>query len=173
VTTAAETRKVNLARARKIERHLRPPTLPVGVKFWKPGDSIPPEAGVQSPYKYTWCEFLSLVRNNGADDRETFLVRKDDLTCHIAPAILGFEDMPPDLAAGKLLGEIHFLTNELCATAVETIPKVPFRVEAITIGPLEDLQVEPWTERCGSRAADSWSSTPMGAARAATQLLSR
>jgi len=143
VTATDKIRKVNLARARKIERHLRPPTLPVGVKFWKPGDTIPPEAGIQSPFKYTWCQFLSLVRNNGADDRETFLVREEDITCHIAPSILGLEDMPPDLAAGKLLGEIHFLTEELCATAVETIPRVPFRVAAITIGPLEDLRVEP------------------------------
>ena len=126
MTPADEIRKVNLARARKIERHLRLPTLPVGVRFWKPGEPIPPEAGKTPEMKHTWCQYLSITRNNGADDREILLVRLEDITCHIAPAILGLEDMPPDLAAGKLLGEIHFLTNELCASAVATIPKVPF-----------------------------------------------
>jgi uncharacterized protein (DUF169 family) len=138
-----EIKKANLARARKVERHLRPPTLPVGVRFWRENEEIPANAGVKSPYKYTWCQFLSLVRNNGADDRETFLVEIEDITCHIAPAILGLEEMPKELAEGKLLGQIHFITDELCADAVATIPKVPFRVKAITIGPLMDLEVTP------------------------------
>lgn len=136
-------RKANLARARKIERHLRPPTLPVGIRFWREGERIPPEAGTKSQFQYTWCQFLSLIRNNGADDREILLVKREDITCHIAPAILGYEEVPEELAAGKLLGKIHFINWELCADATAKIPKVPFRTVAITIGALEDLPVTP------------------------------
>ena len=136
-----EIRKANLARARKIERHLRLPTLPVGIKFWKEGETIPLNAGVKAKSRHTYCQFLSMVRNNGADDRQIFLVEKDDLTCHFATAILGFEDMTREVAEGK--GGIHFYDSELCAGAFETIPKIPFRVKAITIGVLEDLPLVP------------------------------
>ena len=74
-----EIRKVNLARARKIERHLRPPTLPVGIRFWRQDDEIPANAGDTLPAKHTWCQILSIVRNNGADDRQTFLVKREDI----------------------------------------------------------------------------------------------
>jgi len=140
-----EIRKANLARARKIERHLRPPTLPVGIRFWREGETIPDNAGAKAPHSYTWCEFLSLIRNNGADDRQHLLVKREDIICHIAPAILGFEEVPPDLAAGKLLGGIHFENIELCADATAKIPKIPFRTKAITIGALEDLPIVPDT----------------------------
>ena len=138
-----EIRKVNATRARKIERHLRPPTLPVGIRFWRENDEIPANAGSSPPAKHTWCQLLSIVRNNGADDRQTFLVKRDDIICAIAPALLGFEDIPKDIAAGQLLGEIHFETMQLCAEATATIPRVPFKVKAISIGPLEDFNMTP------------------------------
>ena len=137
----AKIRKANLARARIIERHLRPPTMPVGVKFWKEGDTIPANAGVKWHSKQTYCQFLSIVRNNGADDREVLLIEKDDLTCQFAWSILGYEDMPPSVAEGN--GGIHFYDAELCRSAMATIPKIPFRVKAITIGALMDLPLVP------------------------------
>ena len=136
-----EIRKANLARARKIERHLRPPTLPVGVRFWREGETIPPNAGVKSEFKHTYCQFLSFVRYDGADDREIFLIEKEDLTCHLAMGILGYEDMPKNVTEGN--AGIHFYDTDLCVSAMETIPRIPFRVKAITIGALEDLPIVP------------------------------
>ena len=136
-----EIRKANLARARKIDKHFRPPTLPVGVKFWREGETIPDNAGVKPRAKHTYCQFLSMVRNNGADDREIVVIEKDDITCPWAKGILGFEDMPKDVA--ESLAGIHFYDRDLCVSAMDTIPKIPFRVKAITIGALEDLPLVP------------------------------
>lgn len=141
--TVADVKKQNRVRARKIERHLRPASLPVGVKFWKKGDTIPPEAGHKPSTKFTWCEYVSFIRNNGADDREILLIRLEDVTCTAATALLGLEPMSESLKKGELLGEIHFETKELAASAFATTPRVPFSTEAITIGALEDLPVEP------------------------------
>lgn len=136
-------REENLARARKIERHLRPSTLPVGVKFWKTGEQIPKEAGTPPKQRHAWCQFVSIARCNGSDARDIFLVKKEDIACHIAPGILGMEEIPEWIADGGLLGEIHFATKELCKAAVDTIPRMPVNTQAITIGPLEDLELEP------------------------------
>lgn len=137
------TSQKNLARARKIERHLRPPTLPVGVKFWKKGEQIPSEAGKSPEQKHSWCQFVSNARFNGSDKRDIVLVRQEDIICHVAPGVLGFEEWPDEIKEGGALGEIHFATKELCATAMRTVPRMPVNTQAITIGALEDLPVEP------------------------------
>ena len=70
-------REENLARARKIERHLRPATLPVGIKFWKNGETIPKEAGTPPKQRHAWCQFVSIARCTGTEARDIFLVKKE------------------------------------------------------------------------------------------------
>jgi uncharacterized protein (DUF169 family) len=133
----------NLARARKIERHLRPPTLPVGIKFWTEGDRIPPEAGKRPEAKHTWCQFVSNARFNGSDQRELLLVKKEDILCHAAVGVLGFEEWAEEILDGRFFERIHFATKELAASAMKTIPRMPVGTQAITIGPLEGFPLEP------------------------------
>ena len=133
--------KANRARARKIERHLKLPTLPVGVRFWREGETIPNNAGTPPRRKYTYCQILSMIRFNAEEDRDITLIKQDDLTCHLAMGILGYEDMPPNVTEGN--SGIHFYDRDLCISAMATIPKIPFRVKAITIGALENLPIVP------------------------------
>ena len=133
--------KANRARARKIERHLKLPTLPVGVRFWREGETIPDNAGTPPRRKYTYCQILSMIRFNAEEDRDITLIKQDDLTCHLAMGVLGYEDMPPNVTEGN--SGIHFYDRDLCISAMATIPKIPFRVKAITIGALENLPIVP------------------------------
>ena len=133
----------NLLRARKIERHLRPPTLPVGIKFWKKGEQIPPEAGDAPEHNHSWCQFISLARFN-AETRAVTLVRQENILCPIAPGILGMERWPDIYLEGAALGNIHFANAELAASAARTIPRITTEdTAAITVGPLENLGLEP------------------------------
>lgn len=136
-------RQENIARVRKIKRHLRPPTLPVGIKFWKNGERIANEAGKSPEYNYTWCQFLSNARFGGGDKRDIVLVRKENLTCNIAPGVLGFEVWPEKIKDGTTLARIHFESKEVAATAMKLVPHTPVNTEAITVGALEELEVEP------------------------------
>jgi len=94
------TREENLRRAGKIERHVRPLTLPVGVRLWKKGERVPSEAGKRPDKTHSWCQFLTLARTNASDDRPTFLIRKEDFACPIAshrsaPGVRGSRIAPP------------------------------------------------------------------------------
>jgi len=90
-----------------------------------------------------WWQFVSNARFNGSDKRDILLVKQEDILCHIATGVLGFEEWSDEIKEGGALGEIHFDTKELCASAMKTIPVMPVNTQAITIGALEDLPVEP------------------------------
>jgi len=136
-------RQSNIARARKIERHLRPPTLPVGVKFWNRGEQIPDKAGKNPEHNYTWCQFLSNARFNSSDKRDIVLVRNENLTCRVAPGVLGFEEWPAEITEGTTLAGVHFASKEVAASAMKLVPHAPVNTAAITVGALEDLELEP------------------------------
>lgn len=138
------TRDENLRRARKIERHIRPLTLPVGVRLWKKGETIPSEAGKRPAKTHSWCQFLTLARTNASDDRPTFLIRKEDFACPIAPGMLGFGERLESILSGEHVEQIHFETKALAKSTMDTLPSVPaFTIEAATVAALENLEVEP------------------------------
>lgn len=138
------TRRRNLERARKIERHIRPVTLPVGIRFWKKGERIPAEAGKHPENRYTWCQLVSTVQFNAADIRQVYLASGSDISCLIAPGVLGFEEWLEEMLDGSFFGKVHFETNELALAAINTVPRIPVgAIEAITVAALEDLGVEP------------------------------
>lgn len=134
----------NLERARKIERHIRPLTLPVGARFWKKGEQLPSEAGTRPEKKHSWCQFLTLARTNASDNRPTFLIKRSDFACPIAPGMLGFEERLDDVLSGEHVEQIHFETRELAKSSMGTLPSIPaFTIEAATVAALENLEVEP------------------------------
>lgn len=49
---------INIERASKIDKHLRIPTLPVGLKFFKKDEFVPKELGRESDWVGTFCQFL-------------------------------------------------------------------------------------------------------------------
>ena len=136
--------KENVLRARQIEAHLRLPTLPVGVKVYKKGGKIPSDLGVRPDYTGTFCQFISSARFERCQIRKNYLLERSALSCPFAPGVLGFEEWTGHIATGEHMGGVHFENAEASRRSQEGLPKIkPFTVEAILVGPLQDLAVEP------------------------------
>ncbi len=140
----ADVRTRNAQRAHQLERHLRMATLPVGIRLWKAGEQIPPDAGARPTRKRTWCQYLTEARTFAADVRPRFLVTADDFTCQIGPGMTGLGERLESILSGEHVERIHFETKELARSAMSTLVSVPERsMQAATIAALEDFPVEP------------------------------
>ena len=139
-----DTQKKNIKRARQLERHLRLTTLPVGVRLWKNGEPIPPEAGVLPEKPHSFCQYLTLARTHAADVRPTFLVRAEDFSCQIGPGMLGITERLETILSGEHVERIHFATKELARSTMSTLNSLPpHTMQAATITALEGMKVEP------------------------------
>jgi len=134
----------NIQRARKIESHLRIPTMPVGVKFYKNEDDIPEGIGEEPDFGGTFCQFISHSRFERCEIRKNYLLSKGVIMCPFAPGVLGFEEWTGYIATGEHMGGVHFENAEAALMSQKGLPKVePFTIKAILVGPLQDLTVEP------------------------------
>ena len=134
----------NLARARKIESHLRLPTLPVGIKIYKNEDSVPEGVGEEPDFAGTFCQFVSYSRFERCQIRKNYLLKRKAITCPFSPGVLGFEDWTGHIATGEHMGGVHFESAEAARRSQEGLSRLePFTVQAIVVGPLQDLSVEP------------------------------
>lgn len=136
--------KENIEIARKIEHHLRIPTMPVGVKFYGVNDEIPEGVGERPEFKGTFCQFVSRSRFERCAIRMNYLVYREDISCPFSPGVLGFEEWTGYIATGEHMGGVHFETKEAAMRSQAGTPKVkPFTIKALLIGPLMDLTVKP------------------------------
>lgn len=134
----------NIERARKIESHLRIPTLPVGIKIYKNEDAIPEGLGEKPDVAGTFCQFISYSRFERCQIRKNYLITRGVITCPFSPGILGYEEWTGHIATGEHMGGVHFENAEAARRSQEDVPKIePFTVKAILVGPLQDLSVEP------------------------------
>ena len=134
----------NIEKARKIESHLRIPTLPVGIKFFKKGEELPENIGERPDFAGTFCQFVSYSRFERCQIRKNYLIERQAITCPFAPGVLGFEEWTGHIASGEHFGGVHFETAEAARKSQQGLPKVkPFTIHAILVGPLMDLGVEP------------------------------
>lgn len=134
----------NIERARRIESHLRIPTLPVGIKIYKNEGDIPEGIGEEPDFGGTFCQFVSYSRFERSQIRKNYLIKRGALTCPFAPGVLGFEEWTGYIATGEHMGGVHFETAEAAMRSQEGLPRIePFTVRAILVGPLQDLNVEP------------------------------
>jgi len=136
--------KRNKERAQQLERHLRMTTLPVGIRLWKVGEEIPPEAGERSTKKRSWCQYLTEARTFAADLRPMFFIKPEDFTCQIGPGMMGLTERLESILSGEHVEKIHFETKELARSCMSTLVSLPpYSMQAATIGALEDFAVEP------------------------------
>jgi uncharacterized protein (DUF169 family) len=134
----------NIERARQLERHLRLTTLPVGIRLWKNGETIPPDAGERPAKKHSWCQYLTMARTSAADVRPTFLVKAEDFSCLIGPGMLGITERLESILSGEHVEKIHFETKELAKSTMDTLPSVPAHtMQGATIAALENFKFEP------------------------------
>lgn len=138
--------KENVEKARKIESHLRLPTLPVGVKFFKESDSIPDIEYYDPDFGGTFCQFVTYSRSERCEPlRKNYLIKKDSITCPFAPGILGFEEWTGHLASGEHMEGVHFESAEAAKRAQASVPRIEgyYDVQAIMVGPLMDFMITP------------------------------
>jgi len=136
--------KKNAHRAQQLERHLRLTTLPVGIRLWKNGETLPPEAGERPAKKHSWCQYLTMARTWAADARPTFLLKADDFSCLIGPGMVGITERLESILSGEHVQHIHFETKELAKSTMDTLASVPAHtMQAATITALENMKVEP------------------------------
>ncbi|MFC1799234.1 DUF169 domain-containing protein [Thermodesulfobacteriota bacterium] len=136
--------KDNILRVRKIESHLRLPTLPVGIKLFEKGDKVPEGLGEEPHFKGTYCQFMSQARFERCQVRKNYLIRRTTLICPYALGVLGFEEWGEEMATGKHFGGVHFESDAQAIKSQSGLPKIePYTIEAILVGPLMDLTVTP------------------------------
>jgi uncharacterized protein (DUF169 family) len=134
----------NVEKAVKIEKHLRIPNLPVGIKFFKKGEKVPEGVGKEPDWAGTFCQFISQSRFERCAIRQNYIVRRKSVTCPFAPGVVGFEEWTGYIKTGEHMGGVHFETKEAAMRSQEGIPKnKPFSIDAILVGPLMDLPLEP------------------------------
>jgi uncharacterized protein (DUF169 family) len=134
----------NIKHARQIEEHLRISTLPVGVKFYKKGEEIPDGVGEKPDFKGTFCQFVSHARYERCQIRKNYLLERRHITCPFAPGLLGFEEWTGHVVTGEHMGGVHFENAEAARKSLLGVPRVePFTMQAVLVGPLYDLTVEP------------------------------
>lgn len=136
--------KENIEMARKIEEHLRIPTLPVGIKFYKHGDTIPEGVGIEPDFTGTFCQFVSFSRYERCEIRQTYLIKKEHITCVASKGVLGLEEWKGHMTTGEHYAGVHFETAEAAKISMNGLPKLESNsIQAILVGPLMDMKVKP------------------------------
>ncbi len=128
-----------------LEKHLRVPTFPVGVKSLRPGEPIPPKARRPSKdmgVKVAICQSIAFARRYGW----TLAFSGEDLSCPIAKAVFGFAPRTEYYTSGALADGMYASCREAGARFEDALPKYqPGEVGAIVVGPLSRLEFEPET----------------------------
>ena len=117
---------------------------PVGVKFFSPGQEIPPELGGFTPEVglKSYCQGLTRASRG-----ETFLAAREKLGCVLGTSVLGLENDPAPLLDDNVRekhGAGLYETEQASRTSVESAPKFPAgSISEVLIGPLASLSVAP------------------------------
>lgn len=134
----------NIERAIKIEKHLRLPNLPVGIKFFKKDESAPEGLGTVPDWAGTFCQFISQSRFERCAIRQNYMLKRKNITCPFAPGVIGFEEWTGYVATGEHMGGVHFETAEAAQRAQAGLPKIePFSIGQVLVGALMDFTLEP------------------------------
>jgi uncharacterized protein (DUF169 family) len=135
---------INIERADKIDKHLRIPTLSIGLKFFKKDETFPKELGKELDWAGTFCQFLSQARFERCTIRQSYIVRRKDIVCPYAPGVVGFEEWSSDVNTGEHMGGVHFENAQASRKAQTAVPKIePYSISALLIGPLMDFVIDP------------------------------
>ncbi len=128
-----------------LEKHLRVPTFPVGIRSLAPGEPIPPRAkrpGKDLGVKVAICQSIGFARRYGW----TLAFSGDDLSCPIAKAAFGFADRNDYYTSGALADGMYASCREAGARFEDALPKFDRgEVGAVVVGPLSRIDFAPET----------------------------
>jgi len=108
-----------------LEKHLRVHTFPLGIRSYKPGETLPEKVKVPSKHlgiKVAICQAISIARRYGW----AMAVSGEDLSCPIAKAAFGFEERNEYYTSGKLGEGMYASCGEAGAKFEEALAKYDF-----------------------------------------------
>jgi hypothetical protein len=100
----------NVVRARKIESHLRIPTLPVGIKIFKNEDGIPEGVGTSA---VPFASLYHIQDLKGARSERTISSNERQLPVRLLPASLVLKIGPVTLLPGNIWEEFILIPQKL------------------------------------------------------------
>jgi uncharacterized protein (DUF169 family) len=124
---------------RRIEEELRVRTFPVGVKLLK-SVSEAPQNVKRVPGKVTVCQLSTLARLHGL----TYLATEAEIECKRGAANIGLRELTLKECV-EVDAYVHFVNEEAARMAYEHFPYrlPPKSYEAVLMGPLKDVPIEP------------------------------
>ncbi len=130
---------------RHLETHLRVATFPVGIRSFKPGESLPEKVRVPSKHlgvKVAVCQAIAIARRYGW----TMAFGKDDVSCPIARAVFGFEERNDYYTSGTLADGMYAACKEAGAAFEDALAKYDMGEYAYVVaGPLSRANFVPDT----------------------------
>ena len=128
-----------------LEKHLRVPTFPLGIRSLAPGEAVPEKAkrplrdlGV----KVAICQAIGIARRYGW----TLAFSGSDLSCPIAKAVFGFEERNDYYTSGALADGMYASCREAGGRFEASLPKYePGEYAHVVVGPLSRLAFTPDT----------------------------
>jgi uncharacterized protein (DUF169 family) len=108
-----------------LEKHLRVPTFPLGIRSYKQGEPLPERVKVPTRHlgvKLAICQAISISRRYGW----AMAVSGEDISCPIAKAAFGFEERNEYYTSGKLADGMYASCTEAGAKFEEALAKYDF-----------------------------------------------
>ncbi|GAB4367521.1 MAG: DUF169 domain-containing protein [Deltaproteobacteria bacterium] len=128
-----------------LEKYLRVPTFPLGIRSCKPEEPLPEKVKVPSRHlgvKVAICQAISIARRYGW----TMAVGREDVSCPIAKAVFGFETRNEYYTSGSLADGMYASCREAGEQFENALAKFGEGEYArVVAGPLSRLSFEPDT----------------------------
>lgn len=128
-----------------LEKHLRVPTFPIGIRTLAPGEPLPEKVRIPSKHlgvKMAVCQAIAVARRYGW----TMALGKDDVSCPIAKAVFGFAERNEYYTSGSLADGMYASCKEAGARFEEALAKfAPGECGTVLAGPLGRIGFVPDT----------------------------
>lgn len=129
----------------QLEKYLRVHTFPLGIRSYRPEESLPEKAKVPSKHlgvKMAICQAISIARRYGW----TMAVGREDISCPIAKAVFGFEERNEYYTSGSLADGMYASCKEAGAEFEDALAKFgEGEYSCVVAGPLGRVNFVPDT----------------------------
>lgn len=129
----------------QLEKYLRVHTFPLGIRSYRPEESLPEKVKVPSKHlgvKVAICQSISIARRYGW----TMAVGREDISCPIAKAVFGFEERNEYYTSGSLADGMYASCGEAGAKFEDALAKFgEGEYSYVVAGPLGRVNFVPDT----------------------------
>lgn len=129
----------------QLEKYLRVHTFPLGIRSYRPEETLPEKVKVPSRHlgvKVAICQAISIARRYGW----TMAVGREDISCPIAKAVFGFEERNEYYTSGSLADGMYASCKEAGAKFEDALAKFgEGEYSYVVAGPLGRVNFVPDT----------------------------